>query len=329
MPVTSKDIANRLGLSQPTVSRILNGTPGYRVSPATRQRVLDMARQLEYRPNAVARSLRHRKTNIVGFYTGYGVLEARNGFLAEVIGGLQRAADNRRLDLLLHGVFRGRSTDDIYGELADGRIDGLILHTSADDPLVAKLATSSLPVVAIADPLPGLPSVGCDDGGGVRQLFDLLWSRGHRKFAYVVPTIKLASVERRCSAFKEAAAAHGVSDADSTTLRVGLEESGQILDWWEASPDRPSAICCWNDLAAFDLLHGSSDHNIRVPEDLAVVGFDGYYDRRLTSRRLTTAVASWQEVTRVAIKMLVARINGEEVPMESVVPVTISEGDTA
>src|SRR5579884_4297185 len=121
MPVTSKDIANRLGLSQPTVSRILNGTPGYRVSPATRQRVLDMARQLEYRPNAVARSLRHRKTNIVGFYTGYGVLNARNPYLAALLGGLQQACDHERLDILLHGVYRGKSTDDIYGELVDGR----------------------------------------------------------------------------------------------------------------------------------------------------------------------------------------------------------------
>lgn len=328
MPVTSKDIANKLGLSQPTVSRILNGTPGYRVSPVTRQRVLDMARELQYRPNAVARSLRHRRTNIVGFYTGYGVLEARNGFLAEVIGGLQRAADTHHLDLLLHGVFRGRSTDDIHNELVDGRIDGLILHTSQDDPLVEKLATSSLPVVAIADPLPGLPSVTCDDEGGIRRLIDLLMQKGHKSIAFIAPIMRLASVERRSTAFRDAVRARGLSDSEAPILRVGWEEISPILEWWESNQQHPTAICCWNDLAAFDLLRGCQQRKIRVPQDLAVAGFDGFFDRRLASRPLSTIAASWPEVTRVAMEMLSARIAGECVPPETVIPVALAEGDT-
>jgi len=165
-PITAKEIGRQLGLSQPTVSRVLSGATGHRVSPETRQRVLEAAAQMGYRPNALARSLRQGRTNIIGFYTGYGYLDARNPFLAELIGGLQRAADPRRQDILLHGIFRGASTDDIYGELVDGRIDGLFLHTHSGDPLVARLQNSSLPVVAIADAIAHIPSVIADDAGG-------------------------------------------------------------------------------------------------------------------------------------------------------------------
>src|SRR5262249_8954496 len=110
-----KDVAERAGVSKMTVSAVLNGTSTHvRVSEPTRQRVLEAARELDYRPNAVARSLRRRQTNIIGVYCGFGYMNARLAFLSEIIGGLQEGCDCHRKDLLLHGVFRGRSVEDIY-----------------------------------------------------------------------------------------------------------------------------------------------------------------------------------------------------------------------
>ena len=79
---------------------------------------------MRYRPNAIARSLRSRRTNIIGLYSGYRYIDPRNPFMAPIIGGLQAGCAEHRKDLLLHTVFRGDSTDDIYAELADGRIEG-------------------------------------------------------------------------------------------------------------------------------------------------------------------------------------------------------------
>jgi len=339
--VTAKDIGRVLGLSQPTVSRILSGDTGHRVSAETRQRVLETAQKLGYRPNAIARSLRRRRTQIVGFYTGYGYLDARNAFLAEIIGGLQRACDAHRLDLLLHGIFRGASTEDIYGELMDGRIDGLFLHTHAGDPLVARLVESSLPVVAVADAVPGVPSVVSDDEAGARLLVDFLWSKGHRKIGYVRPTTQFASVETRVNAFIAAMDERGVALEHCPVLETEYEEPEPALTNLLALPSPPTAVCCWNDQTAFNLIYACRQRGIRVPEDLAVTGFDGLIDPRLTSRRLVTVSAAWNEITARAMELLVCQIDTrlagsgsaettpEELPAQIQLPVRLITGDTA
>lgn len=328
MPVTAKDIAQRLGVSQPTVSRVLSGTHGCRISPTTRQRVLDMAREMGYQPNAVARSLRCRQTNIVGFYSGYGCLDARNDFLAEIIGGLQRACDGYTLDLLLHSVHRGQSTDDLFGKLLDGRADGLFLHTTPDDPLVERLATSSLPVVAIADCLPQLPSVFCADAEGTRQLMEYLWQHGHRRIGYIAPTICFPSVERRREAFEAVMLERGQTEDKAPVYRVNMEETAPALDAILHAKEPPTAVCCWNDRTAYNLLRHCRERSLRVPEDLAVVGFDGFQDTKFPARRLVTVLAPWAEVTNIALELLVAQIRGEEVARATELPVTLLPGDT-
>jgi len=308
-PVTAKEIGRQLGLSQPTVSRILSGDTGHRVSPETRQRVLETAARMGYRPNALARSLRQGRTNIIGFYTGYGYLDARNPFLAELIGGLQRAADPRRQDILLHGIFRGASTDDIYGELVDGRIDGLFIHTHAADPLAARLRKSSLPVVAIADAVEGVPSVVADDAGGTQLLLDYLWEKGHRCIGYVRPSQRFSSVERRYEAFRAWVAARNLSERETPVFTVEYEETAPALSAIRNAPGKPTAVCCWNDMTAFDLIYHCRQEAVRVPQDLAIVGFDGLLsDPRLSPRALVTVGAAWGQVTERAVELLMRQI---------------------
>jgi DNA-binding LacI/PurR family transcriptional regulator len=336
--ITAKDIGRALGLSQPTVSRILSGAANHRVSAETRRRVLETAERMGYRPNAVARSLRRRRTHIVGFYTGYGYLDARNAFLAAVIGGLQRACDDHRLDLLLHGVFRGGSTDDIYGELVDGRIDGLFLHTHASDPLVARLVASSLPVVAVADAIPGVPSVTSDDEAGTRLLVEHLWARGHRRIGYVRPTIRFTSVEARAAAFTAAMAERGVPAAHRPVIETEYETAEPVLDALLALPEPPTAVCCWNDLAAYNLIYACRQRGVRVPEELAVAGFDGLLDPRLVPRPLVTVGADWNAVADRAMSLLVRQIHArhgagpegeaDEIPPLTRLPVRLIGGDT-
>jgi DNA-binding LacI/PurR family transcriptional regulator len=346
-PITAKEIGRRLGLSQPTVSRILSGASGHRVSAETRRRVLDTAAEMGYRPNALARSLRQGRTNIVGFYTGYGYIDARNPFLAELIGGLQRAADPRRLDILLHGVFRGASTDDIYGELVDGRIDGLFLHTHADDPLAAKLRDSVLPVVALADAISGIPSVVADDTNGTRMLLDYLWNKGHRHIGYIRPTNRFASVERRIDAFQSWTAEHGISRSNAPIYEVEFEYSKAALEAVLTSPKPPTAMCCWNDMTAFDLLYQCRQRGVIVPDDLAIVGFDGLLaDPRLCPRALVTVGASWTDIADRAMDLLMQQMHASHSddnerenetdndaalggPLLTRLPVTLAMGDTA
>lgn len=334
MPVTAKDIARELNLSQPTVSRILSGDARHRVSSATRQRVLETAQRLQYQPNAVARSLRRGRTNLIGLYTNHDY-DARNDFLGTIIGSLQRACETQGLDLLLHSAYRGGSPDDIYGKLRDGRIDGLILHASAGDPLIEILGRSPLPVVVVADSLPDLPAVICDDADGMRQLIAHLQGRGYRRFAFLAPSLSLASVERRRAAFEDEMARAGIAPEHRRVLSIAFENpvmaddgATSVLDTLLES-EHPVAVCCWNDRTAYNLLQACDERGVRVPDDLAVTGFDGFLATKAPRWHLVTVRCPWDEVAATALQSLQQLMVGQELAPETRLPVTLVPGDTA
>jgi DNA-binding LacI/PurR family transcriptional regulator len=333
VPVTARDIANELGLSQPTVSRILSGAAGHRVSAQTRDRVLEAAQRMNYRPNAVAQSLRHGRTNIVGFYSCHGYLDTRNDFQAEIIGGLQQACDTHHLDLLLHGIFPGRSPEDIHAELCNGRIDGLLLHAPSDDAVVKHLAGASfvqpsLHVVAITDPLANLPSVACDDADGMRQLLDHLWQRGHRRIALVTTEMGLSSVKRREEAFCNLLRERGLAPDDIIIEQIEIEDAAPALDALLAYDKPPTAVCCWNDRTAYSFMAACRQRGVRVPDDFAVTGFDGFLDDKMPVCRLVTVACPHREVAATSMRVLIRHMNGEDVPLETTLPVALLAGDT-
>jgi DNA-binding LacI/PurR family transcriptional regulator len=326
MPATTYDIAAKLGISQSTVSRILHGAKEYRVAEKTRARVLETAREMGYCPNAIARSLRSRRTHIVGFYGGYGYVNTRNPYIGTVIGVLQQACEPEMLDILLHGAYRKRTTEAVYNELVDGRIDGLFLHTQATDPIVERLVQSSLPVVAISDALPGLSSVTADDRDGIRQSIEFLFERGHRGIAYVAPHPRYVSVENRIAAFQQEMRARGVVDPLVFRYDNG-DEDPPIQAVVEAMPSI-TAVLCWNDLTASYLLLSCRALGIRVPADLAIVGFDGVLDTRVMEQPLTTVAVSWDLLGHHAVASLMAQIRGEETARVIRVPVRLEPGKT-
>ena len=339
MPVTSKDIARELNLSQPTVSRILSGDEKHRAAPATRARVWATARRLGYRPNAIARSLRRGRTDIIGVHSGSNY-DVRNDFLGTIVGALQCAGAEMGLDVLLHRAESGSSTEALFGKLRDGRVDGLILHTTAQDPLVELLRASSFPVVAVADPLPGLTAVTNDDSAGMTQLLEELWRRGYRRFAYLKPHLSLLSVERRCAVYSQFLESRGVAALDRPIFEGRMEMTEALLPalMEVRRAGGPLAVCCWNDRTAYDLLRQCQAHDVRVPEELAVAGFDGFRDEKLPARQLLTVGCPWQEVTRVALSVLVERIEAAAADdfdaaahpeQEIQLPGIVLDGDTA
>ncbi len=192
--VTIKDIARQVGVGNTTVSAVLGRTPSrhVRVSEGTRARILEAAQQMQYRPNGIARSLRYQKTDVIGVYTTQGYLNPEVVFSSQILGGLHRGCYAHDKDLLLHGIHRNRPVEEVYSELADGRIDGLILYTAPDDPVVERLAESPLPVVALVNAIEGIPSVVADDVGGSQMLAAHLACQGHRRILYIAGTPKLA-----------------------------------------------------------------------------------------------------------------------------------------
>jgi DNA-binding LacI/PurR family transcriptional regulator len=332
MPVTAKDVARELNLSQPTVSRILSGARGHRASEQTRRQVMETARRLGYRPNAVAQSLRRGRTGIIGIHSNHNY-DARNDFYGTIIGALQCVCRDHRLDVLLHSAIYGSPVEEMFDKLRDGRVDGLILHASLGDPLVEILSRSSLPVVAVADPLPGLPSVTCDDGDGMRQLIAHLWEKGYRDFVFLTPGEPLASVERRRIAFERELKRRDIAPENRSLVSIEFEKAAPALDTLLARKGR-TAVCCWNDRTAYNLLKECALQNVAVPEQLAIAGFDGLRDEKLPARDLVTVRCPWEDVARRALEWLVELIevqdadNSAPEAREIRLPVTLLEGDT-
>lgn len=329
--VKMKDVAERAGVSTMTVSLVLRGNPASdRISPETRQRVLDAVKEFNYLPNARARALRSGFTNVIGMYAGHGFVNVRIPFFTEVVSGLQEGCELCRKDLLLHGVFHGHTTEDIYTELADGRIDGLVVNMPPDNPLAGRLADSHFPVVAVADALPNIPSIVVDDAAGSCLLGEYLLGRGHRRFLYLSSGVQPVSSVRRREAFLKFSADARLEVEDR---RISPETSvdGRFVQELlaEGPARRPTAVVCWNDATAYDLLVQCYRNGIRVPEDIAIVGFDGCSIPQDRGWDLTTIRAPWAKAARIAVEYVQVLLEGGSVPRETVLPIEFIRGRTA
>ena len=326
------DVARAAGVSNTAASAVLSGTrSSARVSEGTRARVLQAAEHLQYTRNEVARALRRQRTDIIGLYLWHQALDTHGQFMAEIVSGLQHGCDAHQKDLLIHGTFRGQSIQDIYGRLVNGKIDGLVLFAVPGDPLVDRLAGAALPVIAIADAVPPLPAVVADDRAGSALLAAHLAARGHRRVLYRRGLASKTSAQRRHAAFQEAATALGMTVLEDTGREFSASDS--FSPWEHAllttpAGTRPAAIACWNDDLADCTIGGCEALGLRVPDDVAVVGFDGLVSKARPSRLLTTVCAPWSELARTAIDLLMRRLDGEEIPPETVLPVELVLGET-
>jgi DNA-binding LacI/PurR family transcriptional regulator len=314
-----------------TASVALGRSPrgGTRVSEATRQRVLDAATDLGYIPNVIARVLRGERTNIIGYYAGYETLDAYSPFTAAVLQGLQRSCRLYKQDLMLFGSFERGTVDSIYATLASGKIDGLIVLPTPQSPIMDRLFESHLPIVVLANSHPSIPSVIVDDAAGSILLADYLFHKGHRYVLYRGNARGHGSTVNRLNAFLDAAATRCMSVA----VAYGGEDYGfseeELAILQDLPDERPTAAACWMDLSAYSLLAYCEQLGLNVPADMAIVGFDGVPLSVKPERTLTTVRAPWSDVAAKAVEYLLAVIDGEEVPKETVLPVELIIGDTA
>lgn len=327
--IRMKDVAERAGVSVMTVSLVLRGgTSGDRISDETRRRVLDATRDLQYRPSALGRALRSGQTNILGLYAGYGYINVRLPFFTEIVSGLQEGCERVQKDLLLHGIFHGTTVEDIYNELADGRIDGLIVNIAQDNPLAERLRVSQLPAVAIADSIQGVPSVIVDEAEGGRILAQHLAERGHKRVVYFNSPLGVTSAIQRFSAFCSAAAILGMS-VEEVPLHDSLRPDDTIITDLLGRANKPTAAVCWIAGTAYDLIANCKAHEIRIPADLTIVAFDGHSTPQDAIWSLSAVRAPWAQVARTAVLLLDSVLKGESVPEQTILPLEFIPGSTS
>jgi DNA-binding LacI/PurR family transcriptional regulator len=329
--VTLQAVADLVGVNRVTAAVALGRSPngGTRVSEATRNRIIEAAQELHYAPNAIARALRGERTNIIGYYAGYEALDAYTPFTAAILQGLQQSCRAYKQDLMIFGSFERDTVDSIYATLTSGKIDGLVLLPTPHSPIMDRLFDSHLPVVALANTHPAIPSVVVDDMSGLTMVAEYLHQKGHRRVIFRARKEKHTSVARRQAAFLKAAAEFGLTvTITNEEKEYGLSRQEVVL-LSTAQPDRPTVAVCWKDLSAYALLAQCQKLGLRVPEDLAIVGFDGVPLQIKPARQLTTVRAPWVEVAAQAVNYLLMLLDGAEIPHEITLPVELIVGDTA
>ena len=312
--VTLQDIANRTGVSKVTVSYVLNGREtGVRISDTTRQRVLSVARDLGYQPNAVARALARRCTDTVTLVMQFpSVFAGGSSFVLEMMHGVLDAANALGYDLLLHTKNVPDAAQEMQA-LTDGRADGILVLRNLGDPLTKELQSRNFPWVSLfsRSEEPGAYFVDCDNVTGGRIATEYLLSLGHERIGFIGGSAGSSAVRDRYRGFTDSLTAHDLTPNPEWNAEIGYARADFApLEKILRGTNAPTALFLWSDDVAVEAISFLRDKmGMRVPEDVSLIGFDG--SETLGERsvpRLTTIRQPIYAIAERALQLLVARI---------------------
>jgi DNA-binding LacI/PurR family transcriptional regulator len=311
--VTMQDIAEAAGVSQSTVSRVLNDTAtSVPIAADTRQRVLDVAARLGYRPNPLARGLRGAKTMLLGVI----VREISDLFFAYAVEAVTIAARGRSYNVVL-GSAHSRADEAIAlrAVLETRHCDGIIvLGDMRDQPrLLTDLASANVPVVAVwqVTALPDVATINVDNRGGIAGAIDHLVDLGHRRFGFIGGYPHDDIIERQAG-FVEHLGSLGLPLRDDHVVAASNNPGAgaSALRSLFAAPDPPTAIVTGTDQIAIGALGAAHSLGVRIPDDASIVGFDDIPITRYTAPPLTTVRQPITELAELAVDLAV----GEPAP---------------
>ena len=315
MAATLSDIARRVGVTKTTVSYVLNRKrSGIRISEETRQRVLSVARQLNYRPSFSAKALVTGRTNTIGFQCGQIVSPHYN----ELADMALREVEDRGYHLLISVTpwRTGENDLDCLQTLMGRGVDGVIFFGSAlgpGEPLYDHLLAERYPLVTISDQIEGLSSVVSDWEPGMDEAISLLAGKGHRRVGYFRSRSVNPEVDGKLAAFCAACRRHGM-EPEVLVGRSLPEHSRQCGLEFARRGDRPTAVIYSCDHGAMGFLRGLRDEGVAVPEEVAVIGIDGTEAGAYCCPSLTTIAQDGRGIIRSAVEMVLAMIDRKEPP---------------
>lgn len=298
---TIGDVARRAGVSRATVSRVLNEYP--HVRPQVRTDVQRAIRALRYRPDQVARSLARRETKTLGLV----VADITNPFYAETARAIVETARGHGYHVILCNTDNLHRLQEEYVEvLRQRRVDGIIFGSVfLDDPVVEALVEAGYPCVMYNRRLRSGRGnyIVLDNASASHDLTRHLLDLGHRHIGFITGLRDLSTASERLRGYRAALRAAGLP-ADSRLMRPGAfkaEMAQRAAQELLKLPRRPTAIMAGNDLMALGVMQAAGDLGLRVPEDLAVVGFDDIEIAAHRQIQLTTMAQQKAEMGRMAV----------------------------
>jgi LacI family transcriptional regulator len=303
-------VAALAGVSATTVSHALNGRRP--VSEATRRRVLDAIEELGYRPNVVARGLRAGRSLTIGLV----IPDITNPFYPVLARGLQDVLGPAGYDEIVTNTNGERDLErHALDKMISRQVDGIafaVFHTHADD--LRPVIDAGIPVVRLGgrQALPGVDLVHSDDEGSAAEAARYLLRGGFRRIAFVCGPAAEGPAAERVAGYRAALAEAGVAVDPELVVYTefsragGAEGVGRLLEL----PVPPDAVMCANDMMAIGAVDAARERGLRVPDDLAVMGFDDIEAASLVTPALTTMANPAREIGRACARLLLERISG-------------------
>lgn len=323
-----KDIAAASGVSQSTVSRVLTGAPTVvPINEATRQRVLETARTMRYRPNPLARALRGSRTMLLGVI----VREIMDPFFAGAIEAVSFEARQRGYNVVL-GHAHGRTDEAlaVTAVLETRHWDAIIvLGDTSDQPrLMEELRLADVHVVCLwqgSGIVQGVHTVTVDNSAGISGLIDHLIGLGHQRLAFISGGFAegrlLGDIGERRGAFIHRLAAERI-DAPAAYMREGpnnMKGGAEAFEALMSLPVRPTAIVASTDVLATGALHAAYRGGIAVPGEVSIVGFDDLPMAAFTNPPLTTMRNPISEMAQVGVRLAIDAMDDREAPALQVI----------
>lgn len=310
---TSYDVARLAGVSQSAVSRCF--APNASIAPAKREKIIKVAAEIGYRPNALAQALISKRTHLVAVL----ISNLTNLYYPEVLAGLSASLTDRDMRVLLFNLRTESEVDQIIHQIWRHSVDGVIAAVRLSDAQLAEFADHRIPVVLYNRVAPGggAGSVRCDSTQGERDLVMRLLQSGHRRFGIVAgPEDSYVGEERRAAA-RAALAGAGIVDVPEVRGDYSYASGRAGLNQLLALRPDLDAVVCASDLMAIGAMDAARiDCARRIPEDLSIVGFDGSGPAGWESYRLTTIRQPVNRMTEASVAMLMERLEDPSVPAE-------------
>ena len=327
MAITIRDVAREAKVSITAASFALNGTGESKVSPHTRQRILEVAERLNYRKNAFGIALRKNRSNLIGvvFPT------VNHGAISIYLQGMEEELTLYGYGMLLYSYNSEKDLEQKFNYMLDKRVDGILIFPESPRNTayyeLYKKVSSQIPMVAFSGAYQTqLPKVLVDPEAISQLATEYILEHGHRKIAIACEPDSLllasyrATLERHQIPFYEEYNFHDFS-ADFS--------SKQLFDWIAAFPEkqRPTALICPGDLIACGVLSVAQKHNWKLPRQLSVMGVDGLPISKLFLPELTSIHQPHYEQARSGIQLLIELINGGE-PHDIILQPSLSPGQS-
>ncbi|MGW0246965.1 LacI family DNA-binding transcriptional regulator [Nocardia goodfellowii] len=311
---TMEDVAHRAGVSRALVSLVMRNSP--KVSEHRRRAVLEAAKDLGYQPHIMARSLASRTSNIVGVL----VSDLRNAFFADVVEGMDSAAQELGFELILNTGRRSAARErTALDSLLAFRPGGIILLSPVLPAAAIRVAAQQGPVVLVSrgSTVPEVDTVNDDGEAGAALAVDHLVSLGHRRIVHIDGGAAFSAAARR-RGYRAAMQRHGLEPMvvpSEHTDSAGLAAVQQLRNLFSPS-DFPTGLVCGNDFNAMGAMSGLEEAGLRVPEDVSIVGYDNTSLAALRHVSLTTIDQPRIRMGRLALEALAERLrDGRTAPV--------------